>query len=122
MAYDPNTVIAGQPATQDIDAGTNKVINLATPTAATDGATKAYVDAATGGSFAQQGFTATLDQTVFTLSTAYKGAGGSVAAWVNGVGAEKDVDFTISGTTFTWLDTLYTMKAGWRLVVDYQTA
>lgn len=74
-----------------------------------------------GASFAKNAFTPTVGQTVFTLSATFVGIGGLVVATVNGLVYEKDVDYTIAGTTFTWLDVPFTLETTDCLVVVFQT-
>ena len=57
-------------------------------------------------------------QTVFSLSTSW--FGGYVVVYVNGIEYVRNVNFTISGTTLTWLDTPFTLSLGNRLVADYE--
>lgn len=55
--------------------------------------------------------TATLNQTAFTLTTTPKTAT-EVALFVNGVRYNYTTDYTVAGTTATWLNTDFTMAAG----------
>jgi hypothetical protein len=67
---------------------------------------------------AEDEFTATLAQTVFTL-TQSAAAGGVVVLTINGQRFAEGTDFTISGTTLTWLDTPFTLEAGDAVVITY---
>ena len=76
---------------------------------------------ATGGgggvSVQEDVFAPTTLQTVFTLSQTW--AGMYAVVYVNGIESIRNIDFTISGTTLTWLDTPYTLTLGDLFVVDY---
>lgn len=63
-------------------------------------------------------FTPTASQTVFTLSAAAD-ASCENTALVNGVAYIEGTDYTISGTTFTWLDNLFTLDTTDCLEVRY---
>ena len=75
-----------------------------------------------GASFAENEFIATPAQTVFALSFAFVGVGGLAILHVNGFVYAKDTDFTISGTTLTWLDTSFVLDAGDCVTCFFQTA
>jgi hypothetical protein len=64
-------------------------------------------------------FTATAGQVSFILSQAPKDPV-SVNLVVNGVDYEKPSDYVVSGTSLTWLNTLFTLEAGDRLLVRYK--
>jgi hypothetical protein len=73
-----------------------------------------------GGTFVENEFTATAAQTVFTLSQAFALAGLSIL-FINGVGYAEGAEYTIAGTTLTWLDVPFALEAGDRVVVKFQT-
>ena len=56
-------------------------------------------------------------QTVFTLSQTW--SGGFAIVFVNGIEYVLGSDFTIVGTTLTWLDVPFTLALSDRLAVDY---
>lgn len=70
-------------------------------------------------SFQQDSFVALAAQTTFTLTTAYLASGLSVLI-VNGIVYAQGTDYTIAGTTLTWLNTPFTLAGGESVVVKYQ--
>ena len=62
---------------------------------------------------------ATPGQTVFPLVSSYL-LGGLAFLWINGVEYLKDTDYTISGTTLTWLDVPFVLSAGDVLKAVYE--
>lgn len=64
-------------------------------------------------------FTATPAQVTFILSQAPIDAV-SLTFHVNGVLYDDVTDFSISGTTITWLDTAFVMSAGDKIHIRYQ--
>ena len=64
-------------------------------------------------------FTPTLGQTVFALSFPYAGSGDPVWLTVGGIAFELGVDYTLVGTTLTWLDVDFTLDATDRIVIIY---
>ena len=74
-----------------------------------------------GTTFHEDEFVPTAGQKVFTLSNTVVGGGFSVAI-VNGGSYAEDTDYTISGTTFTWLDREFSLDVGDEVTVKYQTA
>jgi hypothetical protein len=71
--------------------------------------------------FNEDVFTPTFGQTVFTLSLPFKGAGASVLLAVNGVlDYIEGVDFTITGTTLTWMGP-FTLTGVDQVIARYQT-
>ncbi len=76
-----------------------------------------------GATFAIDIFTpVSVGQTGFTLSSAYL-AGGLILALVNSASYDTATPFfTAAGTTFTWLDTTFTLDPDDCLVVIYQTS
>ena len=76
----------------------------------------------TTATFEQKTFIPTLGQTVFSLTTAYVGAGGYSTMAVNNIGGyEEGINYTISGTVLTWLNTPFTLDGTDRVVSDHQT-
>lgn len=74
-----------------------------------------------GGTFVENEFAVLSDgQTVFTLSTTFSPGGLSVL-WVNGIGYAEGTDYTISGTTVTWLDNPFALEIGDQVTVKFQT-
>ncbi len=63
-------------------------------------------------------FTATAGQVTFVLSSTPLDVD-SVSVIVNGVHYDDDADWTISGTTVTWLDTVFVMDAGDKVIIRY---
>ncbi len=64
-------------------------------------------------------FIPTAGQTVFTLSSGPTDSNSTVVV-VNGVIADDTTDYTVSGTTLTWLDTEHTLNGSDKLLVRYQ--
>ncbi len=104
--------------TGNLDIGNNKIINLANPTVATDGATKSYVDTQIGAAWREDEFVAAASQVTFILSQAPSDLD-SFTLYVNGVAYDDADDYTVSGTTLTWLNTLFIMDAGDKLLARY---
>lgn len=76
--------------------------------------------AAPAAAWTEDQFTATLGQISFILSTAPTDAA-SVEMDVNGVNYEGNgADYTRSGVTITWLNTLFSMAAGDNVLVRYR--
>jgi len=76
-----------------------------------------------GAAFAENEFVAISNgQTIFTLSVAFLGVGGLAILHVNGVVYAKDTDFTISGTTLTWLNNLFALEIGDCVTCFFQTS
>lgn len=69
--------------------------------------------------FQQDSFTAIPAQVLFTLTTAFYPNGLSIII-VNGLVYTQGADYTISGTTLTWLNTPFTFIGGESVVVKYQ--
>ena len=67
----------------------------------------------------QDTFIATALQTVFVLTKTYL-TGGMALVTMNGVSYSKGTDFTIAGTTLTWLDTDFTLGAGDTVITTYE--
>ena len=63
-------------------------------------------------------FTPTLGQTVFTL-TPGPSETRSLSLFVNGVRADDVTDFTVVGTTLTWLDTDFSLDTSDKVIVRY---
>lgn len=63
-------------------------------------------------------FTATSKQTVFSLSDTPVDPD-DVELTVNGIEYANGSDFSVSGTTVTWLDVLFTLSAGDCIIIDY---
>lgn len=63
-------------------------------------------------------FTATGGQTVFTLTRAPRSQA-STKMFVNGTQQTPGTDFTVVGTTLTWLNTDFAMVAGYKVAVEY---
>ena len=79
------------------------------------------LDAASGlDNLVEVEFVPTDGQTLFILPVAYA-AGGFARAKVNGVWYDKTDFFTISGTTFLWLDNGFALDSGDELLVWYET-
>ena len=75
-----------------------------------------------GATFTENEFTPTASQTIFTLTATYVGANGLSVIGLNTAGGYAEgTHYTISGTTFTWLDTPFTLDTADRLVVKFQT-
>lgn len=70
--------------------------------------------------FIEDPFTATLGQTLFTLSTTHDTAGLNFVS-VNGIVYEQGVDYLITATTVQWLNTDFSLVAGDEVLVKYQT-
>jgi hypothetical protein len=70
--------------------------------------------------FQQDPFTPTLGQTVFSLSQAFLGTPGISLVLVNNLAYVEGTNYTISGTTLTWLDTPFTLDGSDSLVAVYQ--
>jgi len=88
--------------TGNLDANSNKIVNLATPTLSTDAVTKAYADALVGGAGSFTSLTVTGTTTLATsLTGVLKGTSGVVA--VATAGTEYVAPST--ATTFTALQT-----------------
>ena len=68
---------------------------------------------------AEDEFTASAAQTIFTLSQTFQPNGLSVFS-VNGVSYAEGTDYNIGGTTATWLNNDFIMEAGDKIVVKYQ--
>jgi hypothetical protein len=64
-------------------------------------------------------FTPTLGQVTFILSKAPIDPS-SLRFFVNGVRSDDPSDYTVSGVTVTWLDTLYIMDPTDLVVISYQ--
>lgn len=75
-----------------------------------------------GAAFAEVAVTPFGGQTVFVLPVAILGIGAYSAFVVNGVEYAKTTDYTIVGTTATWLDTPFTLEATDRVLIKYQTS
>lgn len=73
---------------------------------------------ATSGYWVEDEFTATEDQTIFTLSSTPTDSD-SVQMFVNGVIYDDTADYTVSGTTVTWLDAKFTMDTGDKILIRY---
>lgn len=69
--------------------------------------------------FQQDSFTAIPAQVLFTLTTSFYPNGLSIII-VNGLVYTQGADYTISGTTLTWLNTPFTFVGGESVVVKYQ--
>ena len=69
--------------------------------------------------FATDGFTPTLGQTVFALSSTPVG-GGLTEVSVNGVLYEQGVSWMVAGSTLTWLNSPFSLGTLDRLVARYQ--
>ena len=65
----------------------------------------------------RDGYTPTVGQTVFTLTNTPSDT--SVEMFVNGVRYRHGIDYTVTGTTVTWLDTLFTLDGSDRVVITY---
>lgn len=76
-------------------------------------------DSGSGANFGDDRFVATPGQTLFTLSAPYLATGLSVL-FVNGAEYDVAVDYTIAGTTVTWLNTSFALEAGDVVTVKYQ--
>lgn len=68
----------------------------------------------------EETFSPSNGQTIFILSKTYE-VGGFVQFFVNGIKYDLTVDFTISGTTVTWLDTPFTLTTTDLVSIHYQT-
>jgi len=89
----------------DIDMNGNKVVNVGTPTASGDAATKDYVDNAisgAGGTPTQDGFSGTGSQTDFSLSQTP--VSNSENVYVNGIRQRQTTHYSITGTTLSFTD------------------
>jgi len=75
--------------------------------------------AGSGAAWYQDEFTPSNGQVTFILSQAPVDTI-SVEFYVNGVLVDDVTDFTISGTTVTWLDTEYTMATTDKVIIRYQ--
>ena len=71
-----------------------------------------------GKSWKRDEFTATNGQVTFILSSA-PADNSSVTLYVNGVMYDDVDDYTVSGTTITWLNTPFSMDAGDEILVRY---
>jgi len=72
--------------------------------------------------FVEDEFIPSASQTVFMLSATYVGANGLTVVGLNTAGGYAEgTHYTISGTTFTWLDNPFTLDGVDRLVVKFQT-
>jgi len=69
--------------------------------------------------FQEDEFSATPAQTVFALSQSFAPGGMSIVT-VNGVRYSDGTDYTIVGTTFTWLNTPFVLVAGDCVVVTFE--
>ena len=97
------------PMLDTLDANANRIINLPTPTAASEAATKAYIDAliaadtTTSIVTATESQTATADQTVFTLTgTSYTPGSNNLDVYVNGVHQDSSAYSETSTTVVTF--------------------
>jgi len=70
-------------------------------------------------SWTQDEYVATLGQVTFILSAATTDPA-SIRVIVNGVDYDDVADFTVSGTTLTWLNNAFSMDAGDIVLVRYQ--
>jgi hypothetical protein len=104
--------------TGDFDADGYSLINIATPVFATDGANKAYVDSQISGAWIEDEFTPTQSQVTFILSVGPSDTD-SLTVYINGVAYDDVIDYTISGTTLTWLNNLFTLDPGDKLLARY---
>jgi hypothetical protein len=69
--------------------------------------------------FQEDEFTATGGQTVFVLSETFA-LNGMATVTVNGVRYAQGTNYTISGTTLTWLDTPFTLEVGDCIIALYE--
>lgn len=69
-------------------------------------------------SFTDQYTVAVPGQTIFTLSRTFAGPFSEVL--VNSASYTISTDYTIGGTTMTWLDTDFALEVGDRVIVVYQ--
>jgi hypothetical protein len=67
--------------------------------------------------FVEEFFTPAGGQTVFTIADTP--VTDTVLFYVNGVLYELDVDYTVAGTTITWLDAKFTLAASDRVFISY---
>lgn len=65
----------------------------------------------------EQEFMPTPSQTVFTLLETW--AGNFALLTVNGIEYDRGADYTVAGTTLTWLDNEFTLDAGDKLIFKY---
>lgn len=72
-----------------------------------------------GATFQQDSFVALAAQTLFTLSMTYLASGLSIII-VNGIVYAQGTDYTIAGTTLTWLNTPFVLVGGESVVAKYQ--
>lgn len=73
-----------------------------------------------GSAFAEDEFTvASNGQTSFVLSQTFLSGGLSIL-FVNSTGYAEGTDYTVSGTTLTWLDTDFTLEIGDKVVLKYE--
>lgn len=73
-----------------------------------------------GGTFHVDFFSPTLGETAFTLSATPSAPPELV--WINGVLYELGLDYTVSGTTLTWLNISFSLGPPDLVEVYYQTA
>lgn len=69
--------------------------------------------------FWEDEFSATLAQTVFTLTETFA-PNGMAAVSVNGVRYAEGTDYTIAGTTLTWKNTPFVLQAGDCIIALYE--
>lgn len=75
--------------------------------------------ASPGNAWNEDEFIATLGQITFILSQAPIDSV-SLTVGVNGLKYDDTSDFTVSGTTVTWLNTLFSMDAGDQVIIRYK--
>lgn len=77
-----------------------------------------YTPVGGSGTFDKDEFTPTLGQVSFILSRAPTDDE-SVVVTINGIETDDVTDWTVSGTTLTWLDTEYSLDSNDKLIVRY---
>jgi hypothetical protein len=76
----------------------------------------------TAAEFVEESFNPGVGQTIFVLSNSHAAGNKLSLACINAVcGYEQGTSYTISGTTFTWLNNPFSLDATDRLVVKHQT-
>lgn len=104
-------------AAGDFDAMLYRILNLGAPVGPNDAAR--LVDATAGGApWREDEFTATGGQITFIISWPATDAN-SIELYVNGVLYDDTADYTVSGTTVTWLNTPFSMDVGDKVLVRY---